>query len=173
MIYVFTGNGKGKTTSAIGQAIRVLGQGKKVLIIQFIKSKKWLTGEEKTLKFFGKNLKIFKGGKGFVGIMGDKIPFSFHKKAAKETLEKAKKEILLKKYDLVILDEINVALSLKLVTVKDVLNIVNFVPEGMDLILTGRGAPKALIEKADLVTEFKEVKHPFQKGVKAKKGKEY
>src|SRR3989344_2861242 len=106
MIFVFTGNGKGKTTSAIGQGIRVIGQGKKVLMIQFIKSEKWPTGEEKIIKELSPRFKIIKGGKGFVGIMGDKLPFKAHKNAAQKSLQLAKKEILSRKFDLIILDEI-------------------------------------------------------------------
>ena len=173
MLFVFTGNGKGKTTSALGQALRVVGQGGKVIIFQFIKSKKWPTGEEKALKVFGRKLRLVKGGKGFVGIMGDKLPFFIHKKAAKQTLKRAEKEILSKKYNLVVLDEINVALSLKLVSLNEVLKIVKASPKGVDLILTGRGAPKRLIKTADLATNFQEIKHPFQKGVWGKRGVEY
>jgi cob(I)alamin adenosyltransferase len=173
MIFLFTGNGKGKTTSALGQALRVVGQGGRVLILQFIKSKNWPTGEEKAIKVFGKKLQLFKGGKGFVGIMGDKLPFLVHKKAAKETLKRAKKEILSGKYNLVVLDEINVALVLKLLSLKEVLELLKLTPKNVDLILTGRGAPKELIKRADLVTNFQEIKHPFQKGVWGKKGIEY
>jgi cob(I)alamin adenosyltransferase len=173
MLFLFTGNGKGKTTAALGQALRAIGQGRKVAIFQFIKSKKWPSGEEFALAVFGKKIKFFKGGKGFVRIMGDKLPFSLHKKAAEETLKKAQKTILSKKYHLVILDEINVALSLKLISIKKVLKLIKMTPEKIDLILTGRGAPKTLIERADLVTEFKEIKHPFTKGIIAQKGREY
>mgnify|MGYP001573091869 CR=1 FL=1 len=173
MILLFTGNGKGKTTSAIGQAIRVIGQGRRVAFFQFIKSKKWPSGEDSSLLRFGKSLKFFKGGKGFVGIMGDKLPFYVHERAAKETLKKAKKFIFSKKYGLVVLDEINVALSLKLLNLKDVLKLIRAIPKEMDLILTGRGAPRVLIKIADLVTEFKEIKHPFSKGIQGKRGREY
>lgn len=173
MLFVFTGNGKGKTTSALGQALRVVGQGGRVMVLQFIKSKSWPTGEEEALKVFGSKLRLIKGGKGFVGIMGDKLPFLIHKKAARETLKRARKEILSKKYNLVVLDEINVALSLKLVSLKDVLNLVKSAPKGVDVILTGRGAPKQLIKIADIATNFQELKHPFQKGVWGKRGVEY
>lgn len=173
MIFVFTGNGKGKTTSAIGQGIRTAGQGKRVLMVQFIKSPKFKTGEETMIKNLAPRFSLIKGGKGFVGIMGDKLPFSVHKKAAKATLEKAKAAIFSKKYDLVILDEINVAVSLKLLKEKDVLAFLKKVPTNKDMILTGRSAPKSFIEIADLATEFKEVKHPFQKGVWGKIGREF
>lgn len=172
MIFVFTGNGKGKTTSALGQALRVVGQGGSVAIFQFIKSKNWPTGEEKSLKKFSK-IKFVKGGKGFVGIMGDNLPFYVHKDAAQKTLEKVKQAIISKKYKLVILDEINVALKLKLVSLKSVLELIRENSNKVDLILTGRGAPKFLIKVADIVTNFQEIKHPFKKGTKGKKGVEY
>lgn len=173
MILLFTGNGKGKTTAAFGQALRVVGQGRRAIIFQFIKSKQWPTGEEQALKVFGSKLRLVKGGKGFVGIMGDKLPFLVHKKAAKETLKRAKKVILSRKYNLVVLDEINVALSLKLLSLSEVTKVVKSVPKGVDLILTGRGAPKSLMKIADLATNFQEVKHPFKKGVLGKRGREY
>ncbi len=173
MIFLFTGNGKGKTTAALGQALRVVGQGGKAIIIQFIKSKNWPTGEEKSLKIFGAKLRLVKGGKGFVGIMGDKLPIKIHKAAAKKTLALARKAIASQKFDLIVLDEINVALSLKLITIKEVLKIIKNLPSGLDLILTGRGAPRELIRRASLVTSFQEVKHPFQKGIWGKKGTEY
>jgi len=173
MIFVFTGNGKGKTTAAIGHGIRAVGRGKKVLLIQFIKSKKWPTGEEMALREFGERFKIITGGKGFVGILGDRLPKSVHKKAAQDTLKKANKFILSKKFNLIILDEINVALSLGLITIKDILSILRLIPNDLDVILTGRGAPKELIRIADLVTEFKEIKHYYRKGAVAKKGREY
>lgn len=173
MIYVFTGNGKGKTTAAVGQGIRAVGQGKKVLMVQFVKSKNWPTGEERAIKKFGDRFKVITGGKGFVGIMGDKLPRSVHIKAARETLEKAKKFILSKRFGVIILDEVNIAISLKLVKLEGVLNILKLAPRETDVILTGRGAPKKLIEIADLVTEFKEVKHYFKKGVTAGRGREF
>lgn len=188
MIFVFTGNGKGKTTAAIGQAVRVLGNGRRVALIQFIKSPKWLAGEERALKKFGKQCKIYKGGKGFVGIMGDKLPRSIHKAAARRTWEEAKKCIKSGKFELVILDEINVVVSLGLLSPKEIIKFLKK-PEGggrtsarkrrsdprvaLDIILTGRSAPKEFIKTADLVTEFKEIKHPFQKGKWGEKGREY
>lgn len=173
MIFVFTGRGKGKTTSAIGQAIRALGQNKRVLIIQFIKGPDFNTGEEKILKKLTSGFSLIQGGKGFVGIMGDKLTKSTHKKAAQETFQKAKKAIFSGKYDLIILDEVNVALSLKLVNLKEFSALLRKVPSQLDLILTGRGAPKQIIKIADLVTDFREIKHYYQRGIKAKKGREY
>ncbi|OHA71272.1 MAG: hypothetical protein A3H01_00105 [Candidatus Wildermuthbacteria bacterium RIFCSPLOWO2_12_FULL_40_9] len=173
MIFVFTGNGKGKTTSAIGQAIRAVGQGKKVLMIQFIKSPKWPSGEEKIIRELSPRFQIIKGGKGFVGIMGDSLPRKIHEEAAKATLILAKKAIRSKKFGLIILDEIIVAIDLKLISMAAVIAVLQEVSEEIDLILTGRGAPKGLIKFADLVTDFGEVKHYYQKKVIAKKSREY
>lgn len=173
MILVFCGDGKGKTTSAIGQGIRALGQKKKVAMLQFIKSSKFPSGEDQILSQLGEDFFYYKGGRGFVGIMGDRLPFFEHSRAAQDTLEKARRIIASQKFDLVILDEINVALKLGLLSKKEVLEVLASAAEKTDLILTGRGAPKKLIDLADLVTNFEDVKHPFQKKVPAKKGIEY
>ena len=178
MLIIFTGNGKGKTTAALGQAIRALGQGKRVLMIQFIKGR-WVSGEH---LFFKKiqsaswrtKFKIIPAGKGFVGILGDKLPFLEHKKAAQNALKLAEKEIASgKKWDMVILDEINVAVDLKLIKAEDVLKIFKKIPKDKIIIFTGRNAPKSFIQKADLVTEMKEIKHPFKKGKLAEKGLDF
>ena len=162
MIIIFTGNGKGKTTAALGQAIRAIGQGKRVLMIQFIKGN-FLSGEHKFIKKFRipkSQFQIIPAGRGFVKILGDQLPFKEHKKAAQKAWQLAKKVILGKKYNLVILDEINIALHLKLLSEKDILNLLKKVPENIDLILTGRFASKNLIKLADIVTEMKEIKYP-------------
>ena len=169
LIYVFTGNGKGKTTAAIGQAVRAVGQGWKVLMVQFIK--KWISGEISPLKELG--VEIYPMGLGFVGIMGDTLPRSDHEKAAREALKFVRKKIRKGSYDLLILDEVNVAISLGLIDVKAVLQLLKDRPKDLDVILTGRDAPKEFIEIADLVSEVKEVKHPFAKGETAKKGIEF
>ena len=180
MILVFTGNGKGKTTAALGQAVRALGQGKKVLVIQFIKGP-WLSGEHiffKRFKFHASRFKIIRTGKGFVKILGDKLPFKEHQKAAREGLNFVSKAIKSKKYDLIILDEINNAVDLKLLSAKEVLTVLKPFrvsqrfgqrksATSSDVILTGRNAPKSFIKIADLVTEMKEIKHPFQKNNKS------
>ncbi|MBI5079254.1 cob(I)yrinic acid a,c-diamide adenosyltransferase [Candidatus Wolfebacteria bacterium] len=184
MIIVFTGNGKGKTTAALGQAIRALGQKKRVLMIQFIKGP-WKSGED----YFAAKLKIqllrskspeghsrfqiIKSGKGFVKILGDKLPFSAHRKAAAAGLKTAEKAIRSGKWDLIIFDEINVAVGLKLIKAAEVLKILQNLPETKTVILTGRDAPKSFIKIADLVTEMKEIKHPFQKNKAAEKGVDF
>ncbi|MAF80174.1 cob(I)yrinic acid a,c-diamide adenosyltransferase [bacterium] len=174
MLIIITGNGKGKTTSSIGQGIRALGQGKRVAMFQFIKSKTYPSGEDEILKKkFGKKFLYVKGGKGFVGILGDKLPKSVHKKAAQDTFEKGRRAMQGGKYDLVILDELWVALYLKLLTKAQVQKLIKSIPEDMDVILTGRYAPKEFINQADLATECKEIKHPYQKGTRARKGVEY
>lgn len=179
MLIVFTGNGKGKTTAAIGQAIRALGHNKRVLVIQFIKGP-WKSGEhefaEKIPVGLRKKFQIIKTGKGFVGILGDKFPISEHKKAAQSSLKLAEKEIKSGKWDLVILDEINVAVGLRLINVGEVLKILENRQRksaSMDVILTGRDAPESFIKVADLATEMKEIKHPFQKGKAAKAAVEF
>lgn len=171
MIIVYTGNGKGKTTASLGQAIRALGEGKKVLMIQFIKGP-WISGEDifiSKIKNKKSKFQIIKGGKGFVGIMGDRLPRSIHKKAAKESLKLADKAISDKRYDLVILDEVNVAINLKLISEKDVIKTVKKAAN-ISVILTGRNAPKKIIDLADIATEMKEIKYKFKP---AKEGVEY
>jgi len=109
-------------------------------------------------------------GKGFVGILDDKSPREDHVKAANEALMIGKEKILSGKYNVVILDEINYAIQLELVKLNDVLDVIKSKPPELDLVLTGNHATKEIIELADLVTEMKEIKHPFKSGIKAKKG---
>ncbi len=169
LVIVYTGDGKGKTTAALGTALRAAGHGKKTLIVQFIKSfKKY--GELKFVEKFDCGIEIKTMGKGYVKIKGDIHPFEEHVKAAKRTLEFAKDQILSKKYHIIVLDEINIALDKKLLTLKDVTDLIKQKPPDLHLILTGRGAPRKLIQLADLVSEVKEIKHPFKKGVPAQKG---
>lgn len=175
MIIIFTGNGKGKTTAALGQAMRMLGWGKRVVMIQFIKGN-YVSGEHLFVKRFkipDSRFKIIRVGKGFVKIFGDKLEFTVHKKAAQKALALTQKTILSKKYDLVILDEINMAVNLRLIKASDVLKILKFSP--VDIILTGRGAPRSFIKLADIVTEMKEIKYLSSKGklTAPQKGIEY
>mgnify|MGYP001560737287 CR=1 FL=1 len=175
MVIVFTGNGKGKTTAVLGQMIRVVGQDRNAIMFQFIKGP-WISGEDKFLKKFPTlkgRFEIVKGGKGFVGIWGDKLPFEVHKKAAEKTLELAKKAIRSSAWDLVVLDEVNVAVSLKLIGAKNVLDALDGLPMHKFVILTGRNAPKSFIGRADLATEMREIKHPYEMGELALKGVEF
>lgn len=173
MFLVFTGNGKGKTTAALGQGLRSIGEGRRVLMVQFIKGP-WKSGEDTSYKKLAPYLKIVKKGKGFVGILGDKLPRSVHKAAAKDAIRYAKKEIKTGKWQVLIMDEINNAIRLKLITLKDALDLLKFTRKRAEhIIFTGRDAPKKFIELADIVTEMREIKHPYMKGIKAKKGLEY
>lgn len=164
---VYTGNGKGKTTAALGLALRASGYHEKTLIIQFIKS--WFTGEKQALEKLP-YVDFYQKGKGFVKILGDKKPISAHQKSAEKALKFAQEKISANIYDVVILDEINVALHEKLIPLSKVMQLIKNKPNYLNLVLTGRNAPKEIMDLADLVTEMKEIKHPFQKGLKAKAG---
>ncbi len=176
LVLVYTGDGKGKTSAALGNVFRALGHGMRVLVIQFFKGD-WpvVFGELESAKAHEK-LEILQLGKGFVKIMGDRKPFSEHQKSAAEAMALAKEKIFSGKYDLVVLDEVLYAmdyLDIRLVEKKDVLEIIAKKPLKTHLILTGRGAKPEITDLADLVTEMKEIKHPFQKGIQAKKGIDY
>lgn len=165
MLVIFTGNGKGKTTAALGQAVRAVGRGKKVLMIQFIKGP-WQSGEDFVhikKKDNGGKFELKKMGLGFVGIMGDTLPREEHEKAARAALDFCRGE-LAKDWEVIILDEINVAVSLGLLREDEVLASVRGLPAEKLVIFTGRGAPFSFTQAADLVTEMKEIKHPFNKG---------
>jgi cob(I)alamin adenosyltransferase len=172
MLVVFTGNGKGKTTAALGAAVRAVGRGQKVLMVQFIKGP-WQSGEDFSTQLLTEEVlaksKIGKGGLtfkkmglGFVGILGDQLPFEEHVKAAQKTLAYIKEE--LPKYDMLIMDEVNVAVSLKLITAVEVLGALKNIPDEKIIVLTGRDAPQEFLDAADLATEMKELKHPFNSG---------
>lgn len=170
MVIVFTGDGKGKTTASLGQMMRVMGRGKSALMIQFIKGS-WVSGEDEFAKHFGipkEKFEIRKMGLGFVGILGDRLPIEKHREAAQAALRAFTEEKKSGKWHTIVLDEINVAVSLGLLSVAEVLGAIKDFPENRILILTGRGAPQEFIEAADLVTEMKEIKHPFAKGERAK-----
>lgn len=175
LVIVYTGDGKGKTSAALGNAFRALGHGMKVLVVQFLKGDWPVTfGEMESAKAHPR-LEFLQKGEGFVGIMGDQKPVSDHREAARAALATARERMLAGRYDMVILDEVNVALSLSepLVEVADVLSLVRAKPPAVHLVLTGRGAPRELIDAADLVTEMREVKHPYRAGVPAQKGVDF
>jgi cob(I)alamin adenosyltransferase len=169
LVIVYTGNGKGKTTAALGLCIRAVGYDEKVCIIQFIKGS-WKYGELDGIKRLAPNVELYQKGLGFVGIIDDKLDKSEHIKAAKKALAFAREKIESNKYDIVILDEINVAVGLELIKAEDVMGLIDCKPELTDLVLTGRNAPQEIIERADLVTEMREIKHPYQKGIMAQRG---
>ena len=169
LVQVYTGNGKGKTSAAFGLALRATGRGLKVYMIQFIKGG-FDYGELYTVKNLPNfTLKAFGRGK----FVTSKPPQKEDVKLAREALHLAEQVVQSGSYNIVILDEINVALDLKLISLETVLKLIKSKPSGLELILTGRNAPEEIVEVADLVTEMKEVKHPFSKGTEARKGIEY
>ncbi|MHC4267523.1 MAG: cob(I)yrinic acid a,c-diamide adenosyltransferase [Planctomycetota bacterium] len=171
MIIVFTGNGKGKTTAAMGQALRAVGQGLRVLMLQFIKGT-WDYGELKSIKRLDPDFKIKPLGKGFI-----RSRSKLNEKEALENINQswgqARNEILSDKYDMVILDEINYVIDFGLLPVEEILTLLEERPEGQHIVLTGRNAHKSVVDKADLVTEMVEIKHQYSKGIKAQKGIEF
>lgn len=173
MNIIFTGDGKGKTTAAIGQAMRAVGNGSKVLMVQFIKGP-WKSGEDKAAKELGDRFKIAKKGKGFVRISGDKLPFETHVKAAKDGLAYALREARSGEWDIIILDELWNAHYLGLISGPEICSFIEEAKPHIDhLIMTGRSCPPEFVERADLVTEMREVKHPFASGVVGAKGVEF
>ena len=169
LVIVYTGKGKGKTTAALGMALRAVGYNHKICMIQFIKGS-WHYGEMTSSKRLEPEFELTAIGKGFVGILDDKSPIEDHKKMAEEALKVAKEKIASKIYNLVILDEINYALNLGLINLQDILDVIAARPDDVNIVLTGNHARDEIIEKADLVTEMREIKHPFKSGIKAKKG---
>lgn len=172
LVIVYTGGGKGKTTAALGMALRAVGHGFKVAMIQFIKGS-WFYGELNSSAKLEPNFELVAAGKGFVGIIDDNKPLEDHVNAAQEALRISREKIASGKYDIIILDEINYAVNLKLITVDDVLELIKNKPKNMTLVLTGNYAKEKVIEAADLVTEMKEIKHPYREGKKAKRGVDF
>ena len=169
LVIVYTGGGKGKTSAALGLVLRAVGYNHKVCMVQFVKGS-WHYGELDSAKRLAPEFEMITAGKGFVGILDDKSPREEHVKAANDTLMISREKIMSGKFDVVILDEINYAIQLELLKLGDVIDMIKSKPAELDLVLTGNHAAKEVIELADLVTEMKEIKHPFKSGIKAKKG---
>jgi cob(I)alamin adenosyltransferase len=169
LVVVYTGNGKGKTTAALGMCLRAIGYGWKICLIQFVKGS-WKYGELEGLKRLEPNLEMHVIGEGFVGIVDDEKDFSEHREAARKGVELAVEKISSGEFPLVVLDELNVAVDLGLVTEEELERILSFRGEKQHLVITGRNAPDSLIEQADLVTEMTEIKHPYQQGILAQRG---
>ncbi len=163
-VHVYTGNGKGKTTSAMGLAVRALGADMKVLFVQFMKGRECC--EHRILSKLS-NLTLRRYGSGKF-VRGN--PSQDDIKAGKMALAKIRAAIESEEYDLVILDEANVAVKMGVISVEKLLALVNDKPEHVEIVITGRGAPSELIDRADLVTEMREIKHYYHSGVKARRG---
>jgi cob(I)alamin adenosyltransferase len=172
LVQVYTGDGKGKTTAAFGLALRAAGQGLRVCIIQFLKSPRLRAGEHQAIRKVP-GVAVFKFGGAFVLSETDgKVLEEAHKSCA-EAMSLTRRKLMEKNLDVLILDEIIVAVSFGLVDLSDVLSLISSRPPHLEMVLTGRGAPLELIEVADLVTEMRALKHPFDKGVGARKGIEF
>jgi cob(I)alamin adenosyltransferase len=169
LVQVYTGNGKGKTSAAFGAALRAVGQGLKVYIIQFIKGG-FDYGELHSVKHLP-NLKLTAFGRGRFII--EATPPKEDVQKAQEGFELAEKVVSSGEYDIVVLDEINVVMHLRMISVDEIVKLIKNRPKHVELILTGRNAPSQIIEIADLVTEMKEIKHPYAKGIPSRKGIEY
>ncbi len=172
LVMVLTGDGKGKSTSAFGQVLRASGHGLKSLVVQFVKSPQRY-GEVKALEKIP-GVEIHTMGKGFVGAPGKQgIDMKEHVKAAAGALAFAKRKAGSGGFDLIVLDEINFALSKELLSEPEIMEFLDGLQGPIAVILTGRGAPDYLLDRADLVTEMVEIKHHYSKGIKAKKGIEF
>ncbi|MDD5423442.1 MAG: cob(I)yrinic acid a,c-diamide adenosyltransferase [Candidatus Omnitrophica bacterium] len=167
LVQVYTGNGKGKTTAALGLALRAAGAGLKVCFFQFIKSGDF--SEKKALTKI-KNITIIQCGRGCF-IRGK--PHAKDVKLAQDGLLKCREIINSGKYDIVIMDEINIAAKIGLVSIKDVIDAIGHRPGFVEIVLTGRYCPAAIKSCADLVTEMEEVRHPFKKRIQARRGIEF
>lgn len=171
LIIVNTGPGKGKTTAAMGTALRAVGNGLKVLMLQFLKGS-WHYGELDAVQAFGDNWVIKQMGRGFVKVGGAETdPEDI--RLVEEAWAEAEQAILSGAWDLVILDEINYAISYKMLDPEKVVAALKKKPEMVHVILTGRNAHPSIVELADTVTEMKEVKHAYTKGIEAQRGIEY
>ncbi len=175
IIQIYTGDGKGKTTAALGLALRAAGQGLKVYMIQFLKSPKHSSGEFKLKDAIGKNFSLNRLNAPWWSLKSFKNDGHVKRmqKVLKEEMTRLRDIISSGEYDLIILDEINVCLFYGLADLEEFIGIVKDKPKDVELVLTGRYAPEELKEAADLVTEMRMIKHPFSQGLKARRGIEY
>jgi cob(I)alamin adenosyltransferase len=172
LVVVITGNGKGKTTSALGMALRACGHGMKVCIIQFMKGDLY-AGEWDGVKQMNCDIELIATGKGFCGIQGNPYPWSEHRANAQDAIDLAGEKLVAGAYDLLILDEINNALKLKLVDLEQVLDLLQNKPRLLHLVLTGRDAHPQVIELADTVSEVREIKHAYRQNIEPQPGIDY
>jgi cob(I)alamin adenosyltransferase len=172
LVVVITGNGKGKTTSALGMALRACGHGMKVCIIQFMKGDLY-AGEWDGIKQMSCDIELVATGKGFCGIQGNPYPWAEHRDNAQDAIDLIREKIATGRYDLLILDEINNALKLNLVDLEQVLDLLQNKPPMLHLILTGRDAHPQIIALADTASEVREIKHAYRKDIEPQPGIDY
>jgi cob(I)alamin adenosyltransferase len=171
LIIVHTGPGKGKTTAAMGTALRAVGQGMRVLMLQFLKGS-WHYGELDAVQAFGDKFVMKQMGRGFVKVGGAE-PDPEDVRMVEEAWNEAERAILSGEWELVILDEINYAISYRMLDPAKVVEVLRRKPEMVHVILTGRNAHPTIVDLADTVTEMRQVKHAYEKGVMAQRGIEY
>jgi len=172
LVVVITGNGKGKTTSAMGMALRGCGHGLRTTIVQFMKGDLF-SGEWEAVKQLNPQVKLYHTGKGFCGIQGNPYPHSEHRQNAQDAIALINSILDEKSCDTLILDEINNALALNLIDLQQVLDLLARRPPEMHYILTGRDAHPAIIELADTVSEVCEIKHAYRKDIEPQPGIDY
>ncbi len=172
LVVVVTGYGKGKTTTALGIVVRACGHDMKVCMIQFMKGDIY-AGEWDGINKMGCNVELISTGKGFCGIQGNPYPFKEHRKNAQDAIRLVHEKMRSGRFDILILDEINNALHLHLVDLGQVLEIIRQKPPLLHLVLTGRDAHPQVIELADTVSEIKEIKHAYRKGIEPQPGIDY
>ncbi len=172
LVVVITGNGKGKTTTALGIAVRACGHNLRTCMIQFMKGDIY-AGEWDGIRKMNCQVELISTGKGFCGIQGNPYPFKEHRENAQEAIQLARQKMESGQFDILILDEINNALSLRLVDLDQVLEVIRQKPAGMHLVLTGRDAHPQVIELADTVSEIKEIKHAYRVGIEPQPGIDY
>lgn len=169
LVVVLTGNGKGKTSSALGMVLRACGHGMRSCIIQFMKGDLY-AGEWDGIKKLGDSVELHHTGKGFCGIQGNPYPFEEHRANAQDAIELVREKMASGQFDLLVLDEINNALHLKLVDLEQVLDLLAHKPPLLHLVLTGRDAHPQVIERADTVSEVREIKHAFRRDIEPQPG---
>ena len=173
LVQIYTGDGKGKTTAALGLALRAAGAGNKVLIYQFLKPADLHTAERTAIRGTTITLRVLDVPWDMSKAAKDQKQIADAKKGIREILAKIADGAAKRIYDMIILDEIVFCLSQGLAKLEDIKNVIEKRDERVEIVLTGRGATKELMEMADLVTEMKNIKHPFDKGVKARRGIEF
>lgn len=169
LVVVLTGHGKGKTSSALGMVLRACGHGMKVCMIQFMKGDIF-TGEWEAVKKMACDVELIPSGMGFCGIQGNPFTHAQHREAAQRALALARQRITSGEYGLIVLDEINNAVHLKLVDPEQVMDLIDSKPPLLHLVLTGRDATPEIIARADTVSEVREIAHAYRKGIEPQPG---